>query len=131
MVAKGWVEAQVAGYEWALRNPDPLEDYDIDLAIVQWWGDNDVPQEIEAAFYQGVRHSSRPSGEDMMSVQAAAELKGVAPNTIYRILQDEEKRRKHFPMAMSNGEDATGRKWLLFAGDVNMWEPDARGRKRS
>lgn len=59
-----------------------------------------------------------------MTVDEAATLKGVAPNTIYRLLRDDDRRHRIFPKAISVGE---GRRkvWVLDEDEVVAWQPAA------
>lgn len=124
------IAARVAGYEYALRNPYPREDYDLDYEVVKWYGAAPVPDTIEAAWYQGVRDAKLPDELLYCSIGMAAQQKDVAENTIRRILWDDDRRAKVFPQAIREGAGARAI-WHIHVDDLREWTPDRRGRKKA
>lgn len=127
-MTKDIISARVAGYEYGLRHPVPESDWITDGEIVMWWG-SPPPDAIEKAWYQGYNDSNAPDWQDYVSVEAAASTKGVALNTLYRLLRDAARRAEHFPQAIPEGE-GTRRVWHIHIEDLVKWEPSKAGRKR-
>lgn len=125
---KDIIAARVAGYDYGLRHRVPMNDYDLDLECLLWYG-SPPPEAIEKAWYQGLRDSGHPDEYDYCSPEAAASTKGVAVNTLYRLLRDDERRAEHFPRAISQGE-GTRRVWHIHFEDLVKWQPSKAGRKR-
>lgn len=125
---KDTISARVAGYEYGLRHTYPESDWVTDREVSLWYG-SPAPADIERAWYQGFRDSSAPDFQDYVSVEAAASTKGVAPNTLYRLLRDDDRRAEHFPKAIPQGE-GTRRVWHIHAEDLMHWQPSKAGRKR-
>lgn len=124
------INARIAGYEYGLRHPQPMTDYDLDTQLLLWWqGSAPVPDAIERAWYQGLRDSGQPDEMNYCTPEAAASTKGVDVRTIYRILRDDERRAKHFPRAIAAGE-GTRRTWRIHIDDLVAWQPSKAGRKR-
>jgi len=127
---KDTLSARVAGYEFGLRHPYPMTDYDLDTACLLWWtGSAPVPDAIERAWYQGIRDSQHPDELDYCRPEAAASTKGVDVRTLYRILRDDKRRAEHFPRAIAQGE-GSHRTWHIHFGDLVAWQPSKAGRKR-
>lgn len=126
---KDKIEARIAGYAYAVRNPFPTSDYALDGECVLWWGSAPVPSEIENAWYQGIRDSRIPDEMDYCAPEDAASAKGVTTQTIYNILSSDERRQKVFPRAIHKGEGHASRWWIHF-DDLSNWTPDKRGRKK-
>lgn len=122
------IAARVAGYEYALRNPYPREDYALDYEVVKWYSAAPVPEAIETAWYQGVRDAKLPDELLYCSISVAAQQKDVAENTIRRILWDNERRVKIFPQAIREGEGARA-VWHIHVDDLREWTPASVGRK--
>lgn len=126
---KDKIEARIAGYTYAVRNPYPRMDYDLDHECAMWYGESPVPSDIEGAWYQGVRDAKLPDELLYCSIAIAAHQKDVDANTIRRILWDDERRAKIFPQAIREGEGARAI-WHIHFEDLANWTPDKRGRKK-
>lgn len=60
-----------------------------------------------------------------LTVDQAAALKGVAANTIYRLLRDDTRRQKLMPKAHYVGKSPRGA-WVLNEAEVAAWQPYKR-----
>lgn len=119
------IRVRAAGYEWALRNPAPADDYTTDGALADYLG-KPPTKEQEAAWYAGIRDAKHPNPADYMSGEQAAAHKGVSLRTIYRVLNDRPYQLMAFPHAMKGSRD-----WWLRVDEVEAWQPRGRGRPKS
>lgn len=105
---KGWENADMLLKAIALDEPDVARQ-----AMVAW-------QHLDMAKTGG--------GRRVLTVESAAERKHVAANTLYRILNDDERRARFFPGAF-RVHQGRNNPWRIPVEEVEAWEPDARGQK--
>lgn len=86
-------------------------------------------QAMRAGLGDGYLSYAKESGI-FLSPEQAAEAKGVATNTIYRLLRNPKRVERFFERSTYDG-DGKRRVWYLHPSDVKAWKPDARGRKRA
>jgi hypothetical protein len=92
-----------------------------------------VRGQFEQAYMQGVHDGylryAKLHPELFKSVEDVAALKGVAPNTLYRLLRNPERADREFMLSIAEGE-GSGTRWYLHVEDVAVWQPKPQGRKR-
>lgn len=84
---------------------------------------------MSAGVQDGYLAYARNSGL-FLSPEQAAEAKGVATNTLHRLLRNPKRAERFFERSTWDGEGKR-RVWLLHPDDVKEWTPDERGRKRA
>lgn len=139
----GLIDAQIAGYAWALRSGEALDDWAVrdaahEYALAQGVTDNERERyfALTDAFERGALDGTRIAGTelvpgvDYLSTEEAARRKGVARETIVRLLRDAARREAIFPGAIMLGVGRRGI-WHVPAGEVEAWQPRRPGRPRA
>lgn len=73
------------------------------------------------------RGFTMPRIDSYLSPQEAAQIKGVALNSLWRLLRDDQRRAAFFPRAIISGEGRR-REYRLHPDDVRDWKPRRRAK---
>lgn len=105
--------------------------YDVDYHPYGYYSDEFQMflRAMTAGIHDGYLAYAKESGF-FLSPEQAAKTKGVATNTIYRLLRNEKRVDQYFGRSPCDG-DGKRRVWYLHPDDVKDWQPAPQGRKRN
>lgn len=127
MIAEELRKARVAGYDWGLSGNAQFWEGKIDYMFPDIEPDNRpaLLNAFQVGMNDGYLAYAKSHPEFFVSPEKAAEIKSVAPNTLWRLLRDDDKCAAWFSDSIADGEDKR-RVWYLHINDVRGWKPYSR-----